>query len=521
MSKEIFDPEKHIQLREWCNDPDVDIRINHAIGTLNRWGVLIKRVGSPYVKGLRDAKESWSPDVMVVDVEYKPQLDKLAQQKGGAKRYNQDVKVKWKWNNEESFSHLADRYDVDYVYGSIEQNGVKNEADRIPGVPHLPEYIFRPPVLEMEFGGPPKSTEGFNWLPSMMLKDGPDENERYHEKRRLVFFSHRRANMDKRFLTVNGKTLGEKPELDPESLSNVPGTAKNIGVYTILLAYEEWNAVLRGHVHGQYHTPLEPPKPRPEPESKPEAKDKPNKDKFVDATATVEFTQRGSFWRSSKGEWSKPFSREGERPVFILAPGNRLKAWTDDSSYDHIEAKINGVFVDFKRTYVGGSPYVAELLHEVIERLKNSRIPIEPLKLQTSERILHERKLYTSEQVNEEWAKLGVAMNPVLLDRQYVALPQAVWDEIIAKDDIDSKVYVSELFDCDDFAFGLKAAASRQYDVNGCGLVVSVESKHAFSVMLVREPDDSLSFRFLEPQTDDWVSTDDPNYSLESGFVLF
>ena len=84
------------------------------------------------------------------------------------------------------------------------------------------------------------------------------------------------------------------------------------------------------------------------------------------------------------------------------------------------------------------------------------------------------------------------------LDTEYVGLTLGDW-KMFSKDISDRMlIYEPEYFDCDDFAWVMKAAFAKMR-VNGIGLVVghTPQGLHAWNVILTKEGD----IWQLEPQT--------------------
>ena len=141
-------------------------------------------------------------------------------------------------------------------------------------------------------------------------------------------------------------------------------------------------------------------------------------------------------------------------------------------------------------------------------------------------------RTYSSQQVREAWQKQTnlAHLSLILDDQEYHALPQKTWEEIMKQSDTRSYKYIPEFRDCDDFAFLFKGELTR-VALNGCGLVINFGGKHAYNVALVYDPDmvlkdtpdsDPLSFKFIEPQDDQWIILDSrPCYSTNGpGIVI-
>ena len=131
--------------------------------------------------------------------------------------------------------------------------------------------------------------------------------------------------------------------------------------------------------------------------------------------------------------------------------------------------------------------------------------------------IKKDRTIYTAKQVRDAWqsnTKLS-HFNLLLDDSQYYGLPQGTWEKIMSESDTHSYKYIPEFRDCDDFAFLFKGELV-QAAMNGCGLVFNTGGKHAYNVGLISGKD-APSFRFIEPQEDNWIITDSEPYYSSAG----
>ena len=111
----------------------------------------------------------------------------------------------------------------------------------------------------------------------------------------------------------------------------------------------------------------------------------------------------------------------------------------------------------------------------------------------------------------------------VLWDSQIWAMPLATWRKVIAVTDTDKISYISEKYDCDNFALGFKADVDR-LGSNGVGLVVDFGRRHAYNVVVIKEENSNeIQLRLIEPQNDRWILTDDdPNTKhINSGYLIF
>lgn len=132
------------------------------------------------------------------------------------------------------------------------------------------------------------------------------------------------------------------------------------------------------------------------------------------------------------------------------------------------------------------------------------------------------RKEYTWEDVwltmtDSQFAKL----NPTLLDTRYWAVPIETWQLILAWSGVDKKTYISDFFDCDNFAIAFSGEVAQRFQINSAGIVVDYSGKHAYTAILIRNGDDTLAIATIEPQSDAFILKTTGMYDAEQGFVLF
>lgn len=68
---------------------------------------------------------------------------------------------------------------------------------------------------------------------------------------------------------------------------------------------------------------------------------------------------------------------------------------------------------------------------------------------------------------------------------------------------IDETKYRSSYFDCENFSMYFFSILALEYSYNGCGIVISYKSQHAFNILVShRGSKDSLQVHVFEPQND-------------------
>ena len=102
------------------------------------------------------------------------------------------------------------------------------------------------------------------------------------------------------------------------------------------------------------------------------------------------------------------------------------------------------------------------------------------------------------------------------LDTKFWTCNEADWKKIIDWDWTDEKRYVTEQYDCDNFAFNFKARVARKFGVNSIGLVVDYSGGHAYNLMVFSDG----TWDIFEPQSDSWPTIGSGMYKFETGYIL-
>lgn len=108
----------------------------------------------------------------------------------------------------------------------------------------------------------------------------------------------------------------------------------------------------------------------------------------------------------------------------------------------------------------------------------------------------------------------GVSRWP--LDSKFRMVNQDEMAKIIGWSWVDQKQYVSDYFDCEDFAFCFKSEVSRMFMLNQVGLVIDWSGGHGYNLIVF--PDGEVWF--YEPMDDSIVSIGTGIYKMERAFIL-
>lgn len=110
----------------------------------------------------------------------------------------------------------------------------------------------------------------------------------------------------------------------------------------------------------------------------------------------------------------------------------------------------------------------------------------------------------------------------VLLDKKYrVASADAVklyleWSKI------DKLRYISEYFDCEDFACSLRAEARLKIKLNSVGEIDDLSGGHAYVAIVVHDGENTpLRIIVIEPQSDHEIRNRAGLYQADAGYAIF
>jgi hypothetical protein len=105
------------------------------------------------------------------------------------------------------------------------------------------------------------------------------------------------------------------------------------------------------------------------------------------------------------------------------------------------------------------------------------------------------------------------------LDSQYRLTDQNNFLNIVSWDWIDSRQYIKDVFDCENYAIAFKSRIDEYFGLNQVGIVIDYRSMHGYNLVVF--PDSNIML--LEPQNDKlfiWTSRSLVFYALEGAFVL-
>ena len=120
--------------------------------------------------------------------------------------------------------------------------------------------------------------------------------------------------------------------------------------------------------------------------------------------------------------------------------------------------------------------------------------------------IVKQATIFTGDQIRDAWHKTKFSLIQLIsTNKQYRALPRAVWDSILAEH-LTVHEYVPEFFDCDAFSVAFCGLVAFKYEINGCARVLDSSAGHSYNAVLVSEDGTSCTWELVEPQADIFVS---------------
>ena len=130
--------------------------------------------------------------------------------------------------------------------------------------------------------------------------------------------------------------------------------------------------------------------------------------------------------------------------------------------------------------------------------------------------------VYDAKAVRSAWQAITDYSHLQLLqiDEEYRSLSLDNWNKVLQASDTSKQKYIKNFYDCNHFAVLFKAEVGLIL-VNGCGLVLDFSGEHAFNLIIVGEENKPPSFKFVEPQLDNWiVPNSSPHYNLKGNGLI-
>jgi hypothetical protein len=107
------------------------------------------------------------------------------------------------------------------------------------------------------------------------------------------------------------------------------------------------------------------------------------------------------------------------------------------------------------------------------------------------------------------------------LDEEYYTTDMDSLKRIIDWDWTDTRKYITDMFDCDKFAFYFKSRMAIDFGINAVGVILDYSAGHAYNLLIIK--DSSIKWYLYEPQDDNVFTYDtrDKNmYRMEYYFLV-
>ena len=131
--------------------------------------------------------------------------------------------------------------------------------------------------------------------------------------------------------------------------------------------------------------------------------------------------------------------------------------------------------------------YVSELYSYYVPPFK-----VNTVTLTESELLSVINDIYRKTFVNARWFRL---------DKNYYTVGYETFKKIIEWDWTDTRKYLVDVFDCDDFAVYFKARMAIEFNINAIAVVLDYSSAHAYNIVILKDCS-GVRWYIYEPQTD-------------------
>jgi hypothetical protein len=108
------------------------------------------------------------------------------------------------------------------------------------------------------------------------------------------------------------------------------------------------------------------------------------------------------------------------------------------------------------------------------------------------------------------------------LDKTYYATDLDTFRRIVEWDWTDTRKYLVDRFDCDEFAMYFKARVSIDFGINAIGVVVDYSAGHAYNIVIIKDRQ-GVRWYLYEPQTDAIFTYEQRNqrfYTMQHYYLL-
>jgi len=110
-----------------------------------------------------------------------------------------------------------------------------------------------------------------------------------------------------------------------------------------------------------------------------------------------------------------------------------------------------------------------------------------------------------------------------LADEKYHIVGWDKWLQIMEFDLIDQQQYLTDVFDCENFALAYSSLAAMNYRLNSCGVAFGniydpttnkLLFRHGFNFVIIYDFNGEMKCYIYEPQTDEWGLVEKGKYTI-------
>lgn len=103
-----------------------------------------------------------------------------------------------------------------------------------------------------------------------------------------------------------------------------------------------------------------------------------------------------------------------------------------------------------------------------------------------------------------------------VLDGRYWTVDKNTFEAMVKAGWVWHRRYLTDRYDCDDFAVGFKARMAEVFGVNAVGIVVDYGAKHAYNMVILSDG----TIEGFEPQAGLWCQLGSEYYPCREGVML-
>jgi hypothetical protein len=112
--------------------------------------------------------------------------------------------------------------------------------------------------------------------------------------------------------------------------------------------------------------------------------------------------------------------------------------------------------------------------------------------------------------INDIYRKTFVNARWFRLDKNYYTTGYETFRRLIEWDWTDTREYLKDVFDCDDFAIYFKSRMAIEFNINAIAVVLDYSSAHAYNIVILKDCA-GVRWYIYEPQTDELIEFEKRN----------